>query len=170
MRLHVLDSTDPGAVLEVERAVDLDKTLFIVSSKSGGTIETLSHMRYFFERAGRDGSHFVAVTDPGSPLVELAHERGFRHVFENDPEIGGRYSVLSYFGLVPAALAGVNIEAMLHRAQVAEQNCARLRDRRRQLRPLAGRRDGRSWRCSGATRPPSWSPSRSRASASGSSS
>jgi transaldolase / glucose-6-phosphate isomerase len=124
MRLHVLDSTDPGAVLDVERAVDLDKTLFIVSSKSGGTVETLSHMRYFFERAGRDGSHFVAVTDPGSPLVDLARERGFRHVFENDPDIGGRYSVLSYFGLVPAALAGVNVEAMLHRAQVAEQNCA----------------------------------------------
>jgi transaldolase/glucose-6-phosphate isomerase len=124
MRLHVLDSTDPGAVLEVERAVDLDKTLFIVSSKSGGTIETLSHMRYFFERAGRDGSRFCAVTDPGSPLVDIAHERGFRHVFENDPEIGGRYSVLSLFGLVPAVLAGVNIEGMLHRAQVAEQNCA----------------------------------------------
>jgi transaldolase/glucose-6-phosphate isomerase len=123
MRLHVLDSTDPGAVLEVERAVDLDTTLFIVSSKSGGTVETLSHMRYFYERAGRDGSRFVAVTDPGSPLVELARERGFRHVFENDPEIGGRYSVLSYFGLLPAVLAGVNIDAMLHRAQVAEQNC-----------------------------------------------
>jgi transaldolase / glucose-6-phosphate isomerase len=124
MRLHVLDSTDPGAVLGVERAVDLDKTLFIVSSKSGGTVETLSHMRYFFERAGRDGSHFVAVTDPGSPLVDLARELGFRHVFENDPDIGGRYSVLSYFGMVPAALAGVNVEAMLHRAQVAEQSCA----------------------------------------------
>jgi len=123
MRLHVLDSTDPGAVLDVERAVDPETTLFIVSSKSGGTVETLSHMRYFYERAGRDGSRFVAVTDPGSPLVALAREKGFRHVFENDPEIGGRYSVLSYFGLVPAALAGVNIEAMLHRAQVAEQNC-----------------------------------------------
>jgi transaldolase / glucose-6-phosphate isomerase len=123
LRLHVLDSTDPGAVLEVERAVDLEATLFIVSSKSGGTLETLSHMRYFFERSGRDGRRFVAVTDPGSPLVELANERGFRHVFENDPEIGGRYSVLSYFGLVPAALAGVNVEALLHRAQVAEQNC-----------------------------------------------
>ncbi|HEV3377054.1 MAG TPA: bifunctional transaldolase/phosoglucose isomerase [Thermoleophilaceae bacterium] len=123
LRLHVLDSTDPGAVLGVERAVDLETTLFIVSSKSGGTLETLSHMRYFFERSGRDGRRFVAVTDPGSPLVELAHERGFRHVFENDPEIGGRYSVLSYFGLVPAALAGVNVEALLHRAQVAEQNC-----------------------------------------------
>jgi transaldolase / glucose-6-phosphate isomerase len=121
--LHVLDSTDPGAVLAVEREVDLDKTLFIVSSKSGGTIETLSHMRYFYERTGGDGSRFCAVTDPGSPLADLARERGFRSVFTNDPDIGGRYSVLSYFGLVPAALAGVNIEGMLHQAQVAEQNC-----------------------------------------------
>jgi transaldolase / glucose-6-phosphate isomerase len=124
MRLHVLDSTDPGAVRDIERQVDLDKTLFVVSSKSGGTVETLSHMRYFYERTGGDGSRFCVVTDPGSPLVELARERGFRRVFENDPNIGGRYSVLSYFGLVPAALAGVNIEAMLHQAQVAEQNCA----------------------------------------------
>ena len=123
LRLHVLDSTDPGAVLGVERSVDLETTLFIVSSKSGGTIETMSHMRYFFERTAGDGRRFVAVTDPGSPLVDLARERGFRHVFENDPDIGGRYSVLSYFGLVPAALAGVNVEALLHRAQVAEQNC-----------------------------------------------
>jgi transaldolase / glucose-6-phosphate isomerase len=124
MRLHVLDSTDPGAVRDIERQVELDKTLFIVSSKSGGTIETLSHMRYFYERSGGDGSRFCAVTDPGSPLAELARERGFRRVFENDPEIGGRYSVLSYFGLVPAVCAGVNIEGMLHQAQVAEQNCA----------------------------------------------
>jgi glucose-6-phosphate isomerase len=124
LRLHVLDSTDAGAVLAVEREVDLDTTLFIVSSKSGGTIETLSHMRYFYERSGGDGRKFVAVTDPGSPLINIAHERAFREVFENDPDIGGRYSVLSYFGLVPAALAGVNVEAMLHRSQVAEQNCA----------------------------------------------
>ena len=75
LKLHVLDSTDPGAVLALERSVDLDKTLFVVSSKSGGTIETLSHMRYFYERAGRDGSRFCAVTDPGSPLVELARAR-----------------------------------------------------------------------------------------------
>ena len=128
LRLHVLDSTDPGAVLEVEREVDLDTTLFIVSSKSGGTIETLSHMRYFYERAGGDGRKFVAITDPGSPLVDTANQRGFRRVFENDPDIGGRYSVLSYFGLVPAALAGVNVEAMLHRCQVAEQNCAQFGD------------------------------------------
>jgi glucose-6-phosphate isomerase len=110
-------------VLGVERAVDIDKTLFIVSSKSGGTIETLSHMRYFYERTGGDGSRFCAVTDPGSPLIDEARERGFRRVFENDPDIGGRYSVLSYFGLVPAVLAGVNVEAMLRQAQVAEQNC-----------------------------------------------
>jgi transaldolase / glucose-6-phosphate isomerase len=124
LRLHVLDSTDPGFILETERAIDLERTLFIVSSKSGGTIETLSHMRYFYERSGGDGNRFCAVTDPGSPLVELARERGFRHVFEADPEIGGRYSVLSHFGLVPAVLAGVNIRALLHGAQVAEQNCA----------------------------------------------
>jgi transaldolase/glucose-6-phosphate isomerase len=123
MTLHVLDSTDPGAVLAVERAVDLDKTLFLVSSKSGGTVETLSHMRYFYERSGGDGSHFVAVTDPGSPLVEEAKSRGFGKVFENDPNIGGRYSVLSHFGLVPAVLAGVDIRALLHGAQVAEQHC-----------------------------------------------
>ena len=124
LELHVLDSTDPGFILETERAVDIEKTMFIVSSKSGGTLETLSHMRYFYERAGRNGDQFVAVTDPGSPLVEMARERGFRHVFEADPDIGGRYSVLSHFGMVPAALAGVNIEAMLQNAQVAEQNCA----------------------------------------------
>jgi transaldolase/glucose-6-phosphate isomerase len=123
LRLHVLDSTDPAQVLAVERAVDLEKTLFIVSSKSGGTIETLSHFRYFHSRQP-DGAHFVAVTDPGSPLADLARERGFRRVFENDPNIGGRYSVLSYFGLVPAALMGIAVDAVLHRAQVAEANCA----------------------------------------------
>ena len=124
MRLHVLDSTDPDAVLGLERSLDLEHTLFVVSSKSGGTIETLSHMRYFLERSGGDGSRFVVVTDPGSPLVDTARELGFRRVFENDPNIGGRYSVLSYFGLVPAALAGVSVEALLGAAQVAEQNCA----------------------------------------------
>jgi transaldolase / glucose-6-phosphate isomerase len=130
LRLRVLDSTDPEAVLEVESSIDLDKTLFIVSSKSGGTIETLSHMKYFYERSGGEGSRFVAITDPGSPLVDEAESLSFRRVFENDPDIGGRYSVLSYFGLVPAALMGVNVEAMLHRAQVAEQNCAGYNDSR----------------------------------------
>ena len=123
LTLHVLDSTDPGAVLELERTIDLSKTLFIVSSKSGGTVETLSHMKYFYERTGGNGAQFVAVTDPGSGLVDLANERGFRRVFENDPNIGGRYSVLSYFGLVPAAVMGVDVRAMLESSQEAEQNC-----------------------------------------------
>src|SRR3954467_2441858 len=113
LKLHVLDSTDPGAVLAVERAVNLDTTLFIVSSKSGGTIETLSHFRYFHEKTGHDGSRFVAVTDPGSPLEDFAHENGFRRVFQADPNIGGRYSALSYFGLVPAALMGGDVGKVL---------------------------------------------------------
>jgi len=123
LELHVLDSTDPAAVRALEEAVDLEKTLFVVSSKSGGTVETLSHMRYFYERTGGNGAQFVAVTDPGSGLVDLAGERGFRRVFENDPNIGGRYSVLSYFGLVPAALMGVDVEALLQSSREAEENC-----------------------------------------------
>jgi transaldolase / glucose-6-phosphate isomerase len=123
LRLHVLDSTDPGAVAELESAVDISKTLFLVSSKSGGTVETLSHFRHFFEKTGRNGSQFVAITDPGSPLQKLAEENGFRRVFCNDPEIGGRYSVMSYFGIVPAVLMGANIRGLLNRCQVAEQNC-----------------------------------------------
>ncbi len=99
------------------------KTIFIVSSKSGGTVETLSHMKHFYEKSGGNGSQFVAVTDPGSPLIGIAGERGFRRVFEADPNIGGRYSVLSYFGLVPAALMGIDVEQLLQSAQEAEQNC-----------------------------------------------
>jgi transaldolase / glucose-6-phosphate isomerase len=130
MTLHVLDSTDADAVRATERAVDLSKTLFLVSSKSGGTIETRSQFEYFFARmreaVGDDqaGDHFVAITDPGSSLVDLADERGFRAVFLNDPDIGGRYSALSYFGLVPAALMGVDVGKLLEGAQVAEQACA----------------------------------------------
>ncbi|HLM25944.1 MAG TPA: bifunctional transaldolase/phosoglucose isomerase [Thermoleophilaceae bacterium] len=123
LRLHVLDSTDPGAVHELESRIPLDKTIFIVSSKSGGTVETLSHMKHFYERTGGRGEQFVAVTDPGSGLVDEASERGFRRVFQNDPNIGGRYSVLSYFGLVPAALAGVDVEALLESSREAEENC-----------------------------------------------
>jgi transaldolase / glucose-6-phosphate isomerase len=123
LRLTVLDSTDPAAVLHVERSIPLDSTLFIVSSKSGGTIETLSHFRYFFEKTGRKGEQFIAITDPGSGLQKLGEENGFRRVFLNDPDIGGRYSALSYFGIVPAALMGVDVAALLERAQVAEQAC-----------------------------------------------
>jgi transaldolase/glucose-6-phosphate isomerase len=120
--LHVLDSTDPAAIREVEQKVDLENTLFLISSKSGGTIETLSQFRYFHSKVP-DGRNFVAITDPGSSLVELAKDHGFRRVFENDPDIGGRYSALSYFGLVPAALMGVDVKALLDRARIAEENC-----------------------------------------------
>ena len=123
LELHVLDSTDPGAVLELESKLPLDKTVFIVSSKSGGTVETLSHMKHFYERTGGSGKQFVAVTDPGSGLVDEAEKRGFVRVFQNDPNIGGRYSVLSYFGMVPAAFAGVDIAAVLESSREAEESC-----------------------------------------------
>jgi transaldolase / glucose-6-phosphate isomerase len=122
LRLQVLDSTHPDVVLAVQESVDLEKTIFIVSSKSGGTIETLSHYHHF--KALASPEQFVVVTDPGSPLEALARADGLRRCFTNPPDIGGRYSVLSYFGLVPAALMGVDIEALLHGGQVGEQNCA----------------------------------------------
>jgi transaldolase / glucose-6-phosphate isomerase len=123
LRLHVLDTTDPGAILTLERSLDLARAFFLVSSKSGGTIETLSHMRDFYERCGGNGAQFAAVTDPGSPLVAEAQRRGFRRVFRSNPNIGGRYSVLSHFGMVPAALMGVDVEALLGSAQEAEAAC-----------------------------------------------
>ena len=127
--LSVLDSTDPGAVLDRERSVESGKTLFIVSTKSGGTVETLSLMKYFYNRAraisGRDGAGdcFVAITDPGSGLESTARELHFRKIFRNDPNIGGRYSALSYFGLVPAALIGVDCDRLLARAAAVGYNC-----------------------------------------------
>jgi glucose-6-phosphate isomerase len=120
LRLHVLDSTDPDQIAAVRDAIDLETTLFIVSSKSGGTIETLSQFK-FFHSLQPDGSHFVAVTDPGSQLGELAREHGFRRVFDGDPNIGGRYSALSAFGLVPAALIGADVAAVLDGARSADR-------------------------------------------------
>jgi len=120
--LHVLDSTDAGAIRAVEAAIDLDHSLFLVSTKSGGTIETLSLFKHFWSRRG-DGNAFVAITDPGSGLEQLAREHDFRRTFLNDPDIGGRYSALSYFGLVPAALMGADVAGILHAAGIAEQNC-----------------------------------------------
>jgi transaldolase/glucose-6-phosphate isomerase len=124
MRLQVLDSTHPDVVLAVQESLELERTLFIVSSKSGGTIETLSHYHHFAALAQPE--QFVVITDPGSPLERLAKDNGLRRTFLNPPEIGGRYSVMSYFGLVPAALMGIPIEALLHRCQIAEQNCSQL--------------------------------------------
>ncbi|HEX4033974.1 MAG TPA: bifunctional transaldolase/phosoglucose isomerase [Solirubrobacteraceae bacterium] len=120
LALHVLDSTDPAAILGVQEQIDLDRTLFVVSTKSGGTIETLSLFEHFHSLVP-DGSRFIAITDPGSSLLDLAREHNFRAAFENDPNIGGRYSALSLFGLVPAALIGAPVHALLDRAEQAEQ-------------------------------------------------
>jgi transaldolase / glucose-6-phosphate isomerase len=118
-QLLVLDSTHPDAVRGIERRVALDSTLFVVSSKSGGTSETTSFFRYFWSRyaAGQAGRHFVAITDPGTSLEQLAHDRGFRRVFNAPPDVGGRYSALTAFGLVPAALVGVNVPHLLEHAR-----------------------------------------------------
>ena len=125
--LIVLDSTHPAAVGAVEARVDLKRTLFLVSSKSGTTTETLSFFRYFWRRVGeierKPGGHFVAITDPGTPLERLSHERNFRALFEAPPDVGGRYSALSAFGLLPAALIGVNIRELLKRARKMAEKC-----------------------------------------------
>jgi transaldolase / glucose-6-phosphate isomerase len=104
-RLHVLDSTDAARIRAIERAVDLRRTLFVVSSKSGGTIEPLSLFAHFFSLV-QEGNRFVAITDPGSGLEALAAKHAFRRTFAGDPNIGGRYSALSAFGIVPGALTG----------------------------------------------------------------
>jgi glucose-6-phosphate isomerase len=122
LTLHVLDSTHPQQVTEVLNAIELDRALMVVSSKSGGTIEPMSMFKAFSARQG-DGSHFAAVTDPGTSLEELAGRHGFRKVFHGDPDIGGRYSALSPFGLVPAAAAGVDIAAVLDSAIGAAEEC-----------------------------------------------
>jgi transaldolase/glucose-6-phosphate isomerase len=122
LRLHVLDSTEPLQIRAVEQAIDVEKTVFVVSSKSGGTIEVMSLFEHF-HALQPDGSHFVAVTDPGTSLQQLASDQGFRRVFCADPHVGGRYSALTHFGLVPAALMGVDVEALLENAQIAEQSC-----------------------------------------------
>jgi transaldolase / glucose-6-phosphate isomerase len=119
---HVLDTTHPKAIRALERKLDLAKTLFLVSSKSGSTLETRSHMDYFWEQVG-DGRHFAAVTDPGSDLERAAGERGFRATFPGEPTIGGRYSALSMFGLVPAALMGVDLERLLLRTAEMVEAC-----------------------------------------------
>lgn len=126
-RLHVLDSTHPAAITAVESAVDLSRTAFIVSSKSGTTLETLSLFRFFWARMGEvskvRGGRFVAVTDPGTPLEDLARARGFRKIFNADPEVGGRYSALTHFGLVPAAVLGIDTERLLSRARTMAAAC-----------------------------------------------
>jgi transaldolase/glucose-6-phosphate isomerase len=128
LQLHVLDSTAPGSVAQIEKSVDLAHTLFLVSSKSGGTVEPNSFFKYFYERVRalkgeRAGENLVAITDPGTSLEKLASEKKFRHVFPGVPDIGGRYSALSNFGMVPAALAGVDVQTLLERAERMVHAC-----------------------------------------------
>jgi transaldolase/glucose-6-phosphate isomerase len=120
--LVVLDTTNPDQILSVQESLDLAKTLFVIASKSGTTTETLSHLAYFWEQIP-DGSHFVAVTDTGTSLGDTGRERGFRRVFEADPNIGGRYSALSHFGLVNAALVGVGLDSLLEGAVTMASAC-----------------------------------------------
>ncbi len=114
--LVVLDSTHPGAVLHARSRIEPSRTTFVISSKSGTTLETLSFFRYFWAETGGDGSRFVAVTDPGSKLEQVGADRGFHAVFEANPNVGGRFSALTHFGLVPAALMGVDIAGLLDAA------------------------------------------------------
>ena len=115
--MTVLDSTHPDSVQRIADSIDLAKTLFLVSSKSGGTAETLSFFKFFHNAVGAvkgdPGKNFVVITDPGSPLETLAAEKKLRRVFSSPPDVGGRYSALTYFGLVPAALIGMNLHKLL---------------------------------------------------------
>ena len=129
-QLHVLDSTDPAQIKSIERKIDLAKTIFIVSSKSGSTLEPNIFKHYFFERVkqaiGDDkaGERFIAITDPGSKLEKVAKDDRFHHVFYGVPTIGGRYSALSDFGLVPAAILGIDVSDFLGRTEEMVQACA----------------------------------------------
>ncbi len=120
--LAVLDSTDPAAVLNVEARSDPQRTLYVISSKSGGTTEPNAFFKFFWHhvhatKGDRAGENFIAITDPGTAMERAAKEHGFRRIFLNPPEIGGRYSALSYFGLVPAALMGIDVAQLLERAK-----------------------------------------------------
>ncbi|MDY6966841.1 MAG: bifunctional transaldolase/phosoglucose isomerase, partial [Halobacteriota archaeon] len=126
--LMVLDSTHPDAIIEIQKRVDLRRTLFIVASKSGTTLEPTSLFKFFWEQVKGliedPGSRFIAITDPGTPLVKVAEEKRFRRLFLAPTDLGGRFSALTVFGLVPAALIGVNLHRLLDRAWVAAEGCA----------------------------------------------
>ena len=125
-RLHVLDTTDPALIASTAQKLELKKTIFLVSSKSGTTLEITSLFRYFFNLVSKKmddaaGSHFIIITDQGSPMVKMAQELSLRHTFLNNPTIGGRYSALSLPGIVPAAIIGVDVERLLQNAVSAAQ-------------------------------------------------
>src|SRR5439155_24205894 len=129
-KLHVLDSTDPAQVKTFEKKIDLAKTIFIVSSKSGSTLEPNIFKQYFFERVKetigteKAGSRFIAITDPGSKLESEAEADKFRHIFHGVASIGGRYSALSNFGVIPAAVMGLDVGKFLDRTEEMVQACA----------------------------------------------
>ncbi len=129
--LIVLDTTHPDAVFRVRASLDLTKTLFIVATKSGGTVETLSLFKYFYNEVsalkgeGNAGAIFCAITDPGSGLEALARSLTFRKIFLNDPNVGGRYSALTLFGMVPAALLGIDVAKILKSAEAMAEACRR---------------------------------------------
>jgi transaldolase len=126
-KLFILDTTDPATIEAVESHIDLAHTLFLVASKSGGTLETLSQFKYFHAKTqalgGEPGAHFIAITDPGTKLDALAQQMRFRDIYRNPDDIGGRYSALSFFGLVPAALIGVDVARLLDRATAMARAC-----------------------------------------------
>jgi glucose-6-phosphate isomerase/transaldolase/glucose-6-phosphate isomerase len=121
--LIVLDFTDPTLIRLVDRTIDPRRTLFLISSKSGGTIEVMSFLAHFWALTQANGQQFYAITDPGTSLARLAEERHFRGAFLNPTEIGGRYSALSFFGLVPAALSGVDVRRLLEAARTEKALC-----------------------------------------------
>ena len=128
LKLTILDSTDPGQVKEAEIAHPVSETLYIVASKSGTTSEVHAYLDYFWGKAvaalgEKAGEHFIAITDPGSKLIDIAKERGFRGVFLSDPEVGGRYSALTAFGLVPASLMGIDVSHLLKQAEKMALQC-----------------------------------------------
>jgi glucose-6-phosphate isomerase len=120
---HVLDTTHPAAIRRLEAQLDLDRTLFVSASKSGATLETRCHTDYFWEHTGKPWDRFVAITDPGSELEKVASERSFLDLFAGEPTIGGRYSALSVFGLLPAVLMGIDVRRLLDRADEMREAC-----------------------------------------------
>jgi transaldolase/glucose-6-phosphate isomerase len=128
LKLFVLDNTDPAATHDLEKQIDIEKTLFIAASKSGTTKETLCFFKYFYDQIekkgkGKTGNNFISITDEGTPLVKISEEYKFRKAFINPTDVGGRYSVLSYFGLLPMALMGIDIKGLLLNAKQMENSC-----------------------------------------------
>jgi glucose-6-phosphate isomerase/transaldolase/glucose-6-phosphate isomerase len=122
--LIVLDFTDPGLIRRIDRTIDPAHAQFVISSKSGGTLEVMSFLAHFWQTSGSQGERFWAITDPGTSLERLARERNFSRTFLNPTEIGGRYSALSYFGLVPAAAQGTDLRKLLEVARRERERCA----------------------------------------------